>query len=237
MNRIRTRLTYANVMASIAVFLVLGGASAFAATQLGKNSVGTKQLKKNAVTTAKLKKNSVTTAKIKKNAVTTAKLKDGAITGAKINAGSTNFGQIVAKLRNPGPVAFGSEVPVPIGTYAQPPGETDEFFAGLTVTFDPSCTAPRQAVAYLARNPVDPNKPGEFDIAAIGVAIDLTGASGTQKMEFIDGFVGEGFKTMYSYEPTATENQSFYVYLLGAKCTAGAGATASNIGVNVIGTK
>ncbi|HEU4462320.1 MAG TPA: hypothetical protein VFR75_07000 [Solirubrobacterales bacterium] len=62
-------------MSSIAVFLVLGGATAFAAG-LAKNSVGSKQLKKNAVTSAK----------IKKNAVTTAKIKNGAVTGAKVNA-------------------------------------------------------------------------------------------------------------------------------------------------------
>ncbi len=84
MKQIRKRLTYANVMSSIAVFIVLGGA-AVAATQLPKNSVGTKQLKKNAVTTAKIKKNAVATAKIKKNAVTTAKIKNEAVTGAKVN--------------------------------------------------------------------------------------------------------------------------------------------------------
>jgi hypothetical protein len=65
-------------MSSIAVFLVLGG-TAFAATQLGKNSVGTKQLKKNAVTAAKIKKNAVTTAKIKKDAVTGAKVNEGTL--------------------------------------------------------------------------------------------------------------------------------------------------------------
>jgi hypothetical protein len=88
LKQIRKRLTYANVMASIAVFLVLGGASAFAATQLGKNSVGTKQLKKNAVTATKIKNNAVTAKKIKNNAVTTAKIKDGAVTGAKVNLGT-----------------------------------------------------------------------------------------------------------------------------------------------------
>ena len=58
MNQIRKRLTYANVMSSIAVFLVLGGA-AFAAVKLPKNSVGTKQLKNNAVTSAKVKDGSL----------------------------------------------------------------------------------------------------------------------------------------------------------------------------------
>ena len=45
--RIRSRLTYANVVASIAVFLALGG-GAFALT-LPKNSVGPRQIKKNGV--------------------------------------------------------------------------------------------------------------------------------------------------------------------------------------------
>jgi hypothetical protein len=82
--KIRTRLTYANVMSSIAVFLVLGGATALAAGQLGKNSVGSKQLKKNAVTAAKIKKNAVTSEKLKQGAVTTSKVADGAVTTSKI---------------------------------------------------------------------------------------------------------------------------------------------------------
>ena len=56
MKQIRKRLTYANVMSSIAVFLVIGGATAFAAVELGKETVGTKQLKKEAVSLAKIKK-------------------------------------------------------------------------------------------------------------------------------------------------------------------------------------
>ncbi|HWW67450.1 MAG TPA: hypothetical protein VNY83_05655 [Solirubrobacterales bacterium] len=64
MKQIRKRLTYANVMSSIAVFLILGGATAFAAGQLGKNTVGTKQLKKNSVTSAKIKNGAVTGAKV-----------------------------------------------------------------------------------------------------------------------------------------------------------------------------
>lgn len=62
-SKLRGSLTYANVMATLAVFLVLGGAS-YAATQLPKNSVGAKQLKKNAVTGAKVKDGSLTGADI-----------------------------------------------------------------------------------------------------------------------------------------------------------------------------
>lgn len=77
MKQLRKRITYANVMSSIAVFLVLGGATAIAAG-LAKNSVGPKQLKKNAVTTVK----------IKNNAVTGAKIKNGTVSGAKLNLGT-----------------------------------------------------------------------------------------------------------------------------------------------------
>jgi hypothetical protein len=86
LKQVRKRLTYANVVSSIALFFVLTGATAIAANQLGKNSVGKNQLKANSVTAAKLKKNAVTTAKIKNAAVTGAKVKDGSITGTEINA-------------------------------------------------------------------------------------------------------------------------------------------------------
>lgn len=65
MRAIRDRISYANVVSTLALFLVVAGGSAFAANQLAKNSVGAKQLKKNAVTAAKIKKNAVTTAKVK----------------------------------------------------------------------------------------------------------------------------------------------------------------------------
>ena len=86
MKTIRSNLTYANVMSTIAVFLLLGGGAAFAATKLGKNSVGTKQIKNNAVTTAKIKNRAVTEAKIAAGAVTGAQVKSGSLTGTQINA-------------------------------------------------------------------------------------------------------------------------------------------------------
>lgn len=61
----RPKLSYANVVATLALFVALGGAS-YAAFKLPKNSVGTKQLRKNAVTTAKIKKEAVTAARVKK---------------------------------------------------------------------------------------------------------------------------------------------------------------------------
>ena len=75
MRTIRSKLTYANVMATVAVFIALGG-TAYAATQLKKNSVGTKQIKNQAVTAAK----------IKNGAITGAQVQSGSLTGTQINA-------------------------------------------------------------------------------------------------------------------------------------------------------
>ncbi len=60
MRRLEGKLTYANVMSTIAVFLLLGGGVALAATKLGKNTVGTKQIKNGAVTGIKIKKGTIT---------------------------------------------------------------------------------------------------------------------------------------------------------------------------------
>jgi hypothetical protein len=55
MKRLRDKLTYSNVMVTVLAVVVLGGGTAYAATQmLPKNSVGPKQLKKGAVTPSKL---------------------------------------------------------------------------------------------------------------------------------------------------------------------------------------
>jgi hypothetical protein len=97
LKQIRKRLTYANVMSSLAVFLLLGGATAFAASKIGPN-----QLKANSVKTGKIVKEAVTTGKLKKNAVTEGKLADGAVTTRKIandavtgeKANESTFGKV-----------------------------------------------------------------------------------------------------------------------------------------------
>src|SRR4051794_9280471 len=58
MKKVTARLTYANVMSTIAVFAALGG-GAYAAVKLPKNSVGSAQIKANAVTGGKVKDGSL----------------------------------------------------------------------------------------------------------------------------------------------------------------------------------
>ncbi|MFT4049295.1 MAG: hypothetical protein QM648_05580 [Solirubrobacterales bacterium] len=81
MKFVRSKLTYANVVSSLALFLALGGVS-YAAVKLPANSVGEKQIKKNAVTGKK----------IKANAITGDKIKSGTIKGSDISLAS--LGQV-----------------------------------------------------------------------------------------------------------------------------------------------
>ena len=83
MRAVGRRLTYANVVATLALFLALSGGVVWAA---GK--IGAKNLRANAVTAGKIKRNAVTNAKIRGNAVTAAKIKAGAIDFTKLAAGT-----------------------------------------------------------------------------------------------------------------------------------------------------
>lgn len=74
MTQLRRRLTYANVMSTIAVFLFLGSATALAASKIGSD-----QLKSGAVTTGKVAKEAVKTGKIANDAVTGKKVKESSL--------------------------------------------------------------------------------------------------------------------------------------------------------------
>jgi hypothetical protein len=81
------RLTYANVIASLALFLALGGGAVWAASHKSAK-IGTGKLKPNAVTAGKIKANAITQSKIRDNAVTGAKLREGAVNLSKLAAGT-----------------------------------------------------------------------------------------------------------------------------------------------------
>jgi hypothetical protein len=95
MDWLRRRLTYANVMSTLAVFLVLGGATAYAARHVPRHSVGPRQLKTNAVTTPKVHRNAVTTQKIRNGAVTNAKLAYGAVSATKLGPDAVTGANVI----------------------------------------------------------------------------------------------------------------------------------------------
>lgn len=84
LKRLRSKITYANVMATIAVFLVLTGIG-FAVAKLPRKSVGNKQLKNNAVTSKKIHKDAVNASKIKTGSVGRSEIASGAVNSAKIS--------------------------------------------------------------------------------------------------------------------------------------------------------
>ena len=79
------KLNYANVIATIALFVALGGAAV--AAGLPKNSVGTKQIKRGAVNAAKLKRNAVTAGKIAPQSVVAGKLGANAVLPGNLGNG------------------------------------------------------------------------------------------------------------------------------------------------------
>lgn len=67
--RARSHLTYANVAATLALFLTLGGVG-YAAVKLPKNSVGARQLQRNAITGANVRNGTLTGTDVKDQSLT-----------------------------------------------------------------------------------------------------------------------------------------------------------------------
>lgn len=74
LDRLRSRLTYANVMSTIAAFAALTTGGAYAADKITAGDIT-----KNAVRSKHIKRSAVTTPKIRDRAVTAAKLADGVV--------------------------------------------------------------------------------------------------------------------------------------------------------------
>jgi hypothetical protein len=119
LRRLRPRLSYANVIATIALFIALGG-GAYAAVTAPRNSVTSRSIKDgqvkrvdlakravtnsrigpNAVSNSKIGPNAVSTDKIADNAVTTTKILDAAITTPKLADGSVTLPKLTANSVN-----------------------------------------------------------------------------------------------------------------------------------------
>jgi hypothetical protein len=81
LSRVRARLTYANLVATLALFIALGGSS-YAALNLPKNSVKARQIAKNAVGSSE----------IKARAVRTSEVRDGSLLAGDFAAGQLPAG-------------------------------------------------------------------------------------------------------------------------------------------------
>ena len=155
LTRLRSQLTYANVMATIAVFLVVTGIGV-AVAALPKKSVGKKQLKNKAVTSKKLAKNAVNASKIGSGAVGRSEIASGAVNTGKISNKSvtrSKLGDDVTPLV--GPLRTGQTLRgmFDLGDQAAAAGNTT--FDGTTFQFplNNAPTAPTANVIDQVANP------------------------------------------------------------------------------------
>jgi hypothetical protein len=245
MRAIGRRLTYANVVSTLALFLVVAGGAAIAA-KVPKKSVGPSQLKANAVTTAKIKANSVTTRKIKRNAVANAKIKDGAIESAKIADGSVGinelessslpFAKVVREARGSSTLAVTEAIkqyPLNDAGFNQGANENDFFLGALDVTFGAECKAPREATAFLLLDSQDPTTPAESEKVAAGKAEDTAGLGALSQRIELGAFGGV---TTTRFEPGTSRSHKLSLVVSG-KCTAGNGISATFGAANVVAVK
>jgi hypothetical protein len=245
MQAIARRLTYANVVSTLALFLVLAGGAAYAA-RVPRKSVGPRQLKANAVTTAKIKANAVTTRKIKRNAVASAKIKNGAIETEKIADGSVSlndlnsstmpFSRVVDRARGSSALAVIEAFrayPLGEAAFTQAPNENDTFIGALDITFSAECEAPRTATAYLLLDAADPTNPQDADRVAAGTVEDKAGVGALGRRIELGSFAGV---TPSRFEPGSPKSHRLSLVVSG-KCESGSGITANFGGANVIATK
>jgi hypothetical protein len=94
MRRFLPRLTFANVIASLALFIALGGAAV--AAGLPKGSVGANQLKNGAVTGKAIRKQAITAGKIAPKAIVAGKLGPNAVLPGNLGAGIIDSSKISA---------------------------------------------------------------------------------------------------------------------------------------------
>jgi hypothetical protein len=83
LRKLRPRITYANVVSTIALGLAIGGGTAYAATK-----IGTSNIRYHAVTGSKIANNAVTASKVKNKALSGSDIRDNSLTSTQIRTGT-----------------------------------------------------------------------------------------------------------------------------------------------------
>jgi hypothetical protein len=157
MKRFGMVFSYANVVATIALFLALSGGVVYAASTLGKNTVKSTNIAAKAVKTRNLAKNAVKSKNLAANSVTAAKIKKDAITSAKVKKGSLGRSDLAAGTLAGLQVAEVTSATVP-GLNVEPTGGTPVPLAG-TPTFTPATGKSYELLVELKGNPIDADGP------------------------------------------------------------------------------
>jgi hypothetical protein len=151
--KLRKTFSYANVVATIALFLAVSGGVVYAASTLGKNAVKSKNIAANAVKARNLAKNAVKSKSIAAQAVTTAKIKKGSITGGKVRKGTLTRTSMAPGTLAGVQVAEVQASSVP-GLTGGPPGGTPVPLTGKP-TFTPVAGKSYELLVELRGVPVD----------------------------------------------------------------------------------
>ena len=157
---LRSRLTYANVVATLALVLAVGGGTVYAASELGRNDVKSKNIAKGAVKTSDLAADGVIGAKVKDATITAEDIAPGAIIADDIAAGTITADDIAAG------VIPQIQADVTASATAGPQGGVNANTSSpLPLTGTTSFTPSEGEVAALAAE-------GQFSIATTNVAND-----------------------------------------------------------------
>jgi hypothetical protein len=153
----RPRLTYANIISTLALFLALGGGAAYAASKMrsddiARNAIKPVNLDAGSVRTSKVFKRAITSGKLGVGAVRSNQIADGAVSAQQIADGAIGSKQIgnaaVAPSNLQFPVFYaaspnGGSAPVTDGldpyplsdaSWAQKPGEINVVFGAAVAT-------------------------------------------------------------------------------------------------------
>jgi hypothetical protein len=159
MKKVRRTFSYANVVATIALFLAVSGGVVYAASTIGKNAVKSKNIAANAVKARNLAKNAVKAKSIASNAVTGAKIKKESVTSGKVKKATLTRNNLAAGTLAGLQVADVQAAAVP-GLTTELPGEVGAPFPLTgTTTFTPVAGKSYELLVELKGTPVDANGP------------------------------------------------------------------------------
>jgi hypothetical protein len=181
MKKLRPRLTYSNVISTLALFLALSGGVAFAASKVHSGDIAN-----GAVKTSKLHQRAVSSGKLALGAVRSNQIADGAVSSTQIANGAVNSAQIANGAVSSAQIRAGSVAPsdlqVPLSFAANPTGGS----VRVPTSGEPA--------PYPLGNNVWTQTPGEVNVtfgAAIAtLAYDGSG-SGSCRIFFEFGLRGE----------------------------------------------
>jgi len=173
---VRLHLTYANVMATIAVFIALGGSS-YAAVQLSRNSVRSKHIKNGQVKRGDLGRNAVDSTKVKNGALLAQDFKTGQLpTGPKGDRGAPGDAGPA------GPVGSKGDSGAP-GS----PAATAYALVRRDGTLDPARSKGVRVARFVTNpNPADYQAPGRFCFA-----IEPAVSGAVASAEFFENYSGD----------------------------------------------